>query len=95
MVSSLASGAEIVDPRIGDLLQLDLGTVLVVGAGLAGLLELAQVVHHVAADVADRDAAVLGEVAHHLDELLATLLGELGDGEADQVAVVGGIEADV
>ena len=34
-----------------------------------GVAQLAQVVHHVAADVADRDAALLGDPAHDLDEL--------------------------
>src|SRR3954447_16752647 len=78
---------ELRDLLVGELLELRLGAVLLVRAGLPGLLELAQVVHAVAADVADRDAAVLGDVSHHLDELLAALLRELGDREADDLAV--------
>ena len=65
----LSSAVELGDLAVGELLQLVLGAVLVVGAGLAGVLELAQVVHDVAADVADRDAALLGDVADDLDEL--------------------------
>jgi hypothetical protein len=43
-----------------------------------GVAQLAQVVHRVAADVAQRDLALLGEAAHDLDEVLAALLGQLG-----------------
>src|SRR5215472_5654589 len=45
---------ELANPGVGHLLELHLGSVLVVRAGVAGLLELAQVVHDVAPDVADR-----------------------------------------
>jgi hypothetical protein len=69
--------------------------VLVVRSRLAGLLELAQVVHHVAADVADRDSPLLGDVADDLDQLAPALLGQLRDAKADQIAVIGGSEADV
>src|SRR3954454_20943627 len=86
---------ELGHPRVGQLLQLGLGAALVVLAGLAGVLELAQVVHHVAADVADRDATLLGDVPHHLDELTAALLVELGDLQPDQLAVVVRRQADV
>src|SRR4051812_1102966 len=81
--------------RVGELLELLLGAALVVLAGLAGVLELAQVVHHVAADVADRHATLLGDVPDDLDELPAALLVELRDLEADQLAVVVRREADV
>src|SRR6185312_11839344 len=83
------------DARVGDLLELDLGAVLIVRTGLSGLLELAQVVHDVAADVADRHPPLLGDVAHHLDQLLAPLLRELGDRKADEVAVVAGGQAHI
>src|SRR5579884_1705678 len=86
---------ELRDAEVGDLLQLDFGPVLVVRAGLAGLFELAQVVHDVAADVADRDAALLGDVADDLDQLLATLLGQLRQHEADHRAVVARRQPDV
>src|SRR4051794_10733486 len=77
----LEQRVELADLLVRELLQLRLGAVLLVGARLARLLELAQVVHAVAADVADGHAAVLGDVADDLDELLAALLGELGDRE--------------
>ena len=64
-----SSAVELGDLLVGELLQLDLGAVLVVGRRPRRRPQLAQVVHHVAADVADRDAALLGDVAHDLDEL--------------------------
>src|SRR3954454_391650 len=82
-------------PRVRELLELLLGAALVVLAGLAGVLELAQVVHDVAADVADRHAALLGDVADDLDELAAALLVELRHLQADQLAVVVGREPNV
>ena len=63
--------------------------------GLALGLQLAQVVHRVAADVADRHAALLGEVAHDLDELAAALFGQLGDDQPDELPSLEGCQADV
>src|SRR5215207_4962973 len=85
---ALEQGVELLGLLVGELLQRLLGAVLVVGAGLARVAQLAQVVHYVAADVADRDAPLLRE-------LPAPLLGQLGDRKADQLAVVGGREPDV
>ena len=51
--------------------------------------------HHVAADVADLHPPLLGQPVHDLDELAPALLGERGDGEADEVAVVGGVQPEV
>ena len=79
------------DAAVGELLQLGLGPALLVLADLALLAQLAQVVHAVAADVAHRDPALLREPVHDLDQLLAPLLGQLGDREPDQVAVVEGV----
>src|SRR5215208_7483649 len=90
---ALEEGVELLGLLVGELLQRLLGAVLVVGARLAGVAQLAQVVHDLAADVADGDAALLGEVADHLDELAAALLGQLGHLEADELAVVVGREA--
>ena len=81
--------------RVGELLQLDLGAVLVVGAGFPRGLQLAQVLHRVAAHVADRHTALLGEVAHDLDELAPALLGQLGHDQPHDVAIVGGVQADI
>ena len=61
---------------------------LLVVADVAVLDELLEVPHHVAADVAHRDAALLRHRAHDLDELLAPLLGQLRDRQADELAVV-------
>src|SRR5215217_3033601 len=76
---ALEQGVELLGLLVGELLQRLLGAMLVVGARLARVPQLAEVVHRVAADVADRDLALLGEAPDHLDELLAPLLGELGD----------------
>src|SRR5215210_2180215 len=92
---ALDEGVELLDLLVGELLQRLLGAMLVVGARLARVAQLAEVVHRVAPDVADRDLALLGEASHHLDELPAPLLGELGDLQADDVAVVVGRQPDV
>src|SRR5215211_1159683 len=92
---ALEQGVELLDLLVGELLQRLLGAVLVVGTGLARVAQLAQVVHGVAADVADRDLALLGQAAHHLHQLLAPLLGELGDLQADDLPVVVRGQADV
>ena len=57
--------------------------------------ELLEVLDRVAADVPDRDAALLGHVPHELDELLAPLLGELRDRQADELAVVRRRQAEI
>ncbi len=46
-------------------------------------------------DVADGDPGLLGPLVHDLDQLLATLLGERREREADHVAVVRRREAEV
>ena len=58
-------------------------------------LQGVEVVLRLAADVADRHAGVLGLRADDLHELLATLLGELGQGHPDDVAVVRRVGAEV
>src|SRR3954451_20896774 len=68
---------------------------LVVGAGLARVAQLLEVVHDVAADVAQRDLALLGEAPHDLDELPAPFLGQLRDLQADDRAVVVRRQAEV
>src|SRR5947209_1428274 len=73
---------------VGELLDALLGTTLLVRADVAGVDELLQVLHRVAADLAHGDAVLLGEVAHDLDELLAPLLRQLRDRQADELAVV-------
>src|SRR3954451_23620827 len=80
---------EVGDALVGDLLKLALGAALLVLPHVAPRAQLAQVVHDVAADIADLDAPLLGDVMEHLDHLLAALLGEGRDREADELAVVG------
>src|ERR1700681_1312523 len=88
----------VVDPRdelIGGLLHLDeLGRDLVL-ADVAVLLDAAEVVDLVAADVAHRDTGLLRLAVPQLDEVLAGLLGQLRDGDADHVTVVARIEPEV
>src|SRR5947209_5715848 len=88
-------GVDLADARVGELLQLGLRPVLLVAADLALLLQLAQVVHDVAADVADGDPALLRDPAHDTGEVVAALLGELGDDEPDDLAVVRRRQPDV
>ena len=61
----------------------------------AGIDQLLQVVHDVAAHVADGDATFLGQVPDDLDELLAPLLGQLRDRQADDLAVVRGLQPEI
>ena len=84
-----------VDVLVGELLQPVLCAPLLVVAHVPVANELLQVVHAVTTDVADGDLPVLGKVAHHLDELLPPLLGQLGDREPDQLAVVGRCQTEV
>src|SRR5437879_2118963 len=65
---------------------------LLVLGDVLGLLDPAD---RLGARVADRDAPLLGELVDDLDQLFAALLGERRDGDADDVAVVGGREAEV
>ena len=63
-------------------------TALLVVADVAFHDELLQVLHDVAAHVADRDLSVLGDPSHDLDEILAPLLGERWNREPHDLAVV-------
>ena len=51
---------------------------LLIRAHLALALQLAEIVHDVAADVSHRHPPLLGDPVHDLHQLLAALLGELG-----------------
>ena len=62
------------------------------GAGLEGGLEF---VHRVLAGTADAHAALFGHVLDDLHEVAPALLGELGDGQADDASVVRGIDAEL
>src|SRR3954471_22281009 len=86
---------ELGDLGVGELLQLLVAALLVVGADVAVVLELLEVVHDVAAHAADLHAAVLGQAVGDLHQLAPALLVELGDLQADDAAVVAGREPDV
>src|SRR5688572_11664314 len=62
------------DLGVGELLDLVLGPLQLVAREVAVLLRPLQVVEHVAADVADRDPALLGHLVHQAHHLLAPLL---------------------
>src|SRR5262245_55758303 len=84
-----------VDVLVRDLLEPLLGPAFLVVADLSVPHQLLEVVHDVAPDVPDRDAALLGQVTDDLDELLAPLLREGGYRQANQLAVVRGRDAEV
>src|ERR1022692_1547147 len=95
---SLLPVGGVVDPGdelIGDLLDVgELGRHLIL-AHVAVLLDAAEVVHLVPADVAHRDARFLGLSVNHLDQVLSPFLGELRDGDPDHLAVVARVEAQI
>src|SRR5487761_2059608 len=80
---------------LGHLVQDLLEALDVVTGQALVLLERLELLARVTAHAAQGDLALLGLRAHDLDEGLATLLGEGGEGQADHVAVVGGREAEV
>src|ERR1700680_154301 len=92
---SLSGVVDAGDELVGDLLHLgELAGDLVL-ADMAVLLDAAKMVDLVAADVAHRDAGFLGLAMHELHKVLATLLGELRDGDADHLTVVARVESEI
>src|SRR5215216_2641970 len=80
---------------VGQFLQLVLGPVLVILGDLAFFTQFVDVLHLIAADVTHRDPPFLGHVAGDPDQLPAALLGELGYGEAQDLAVIQRVETDI
>ena len=80
---------------MGGLVEILLGAADLVLAGLAVLLDAVQLLHRLATDVAHRHLGVLALGLGLLDQLAATLLGQLRDGDPDDVAVVGRVHAEV
>src|SRR5262245_46086178 len=80
---------------VGQLLDLVVGSLVFVFRDLLVLQKLLHGFVAVAADVSDRDAMVLSRGVQALDHLLAALLRERGNGQADDFAIVGGIEPEV
>src|SRR5512133_520803 len=86
---------DLVGVVVRQLLDALFGPVFLVAADLALVHELLQVVHDVSADVPDSDTSVLRHLPRDLDELLAALLGQLWDRQADDLAVVRRGQAEV
>src|SRR5262245_1589306 len=80
---------------VGRLLDGVVAATLLVLGHLLVLCEGLQLVVGLSPDVPDRHPRVLRELVHGLGELLAPVLGEGRQGEADHLAVVGGREAEV
>src|SRR4029453_18680510 len=89
---ALQEVVDLLDVLVGELLNALLGAMFVVRANALFFL---QVVDHVTAYIPHRDPPVLGDLPRDLDELLAPLLGQLRDWEANQFSVVRRIEAEV
>ena len=83
------------DVLVGDLLDLVEAAPLVVFGDLVVLQQLLQLVVGVAAHLADAVAAFLGVLVHELRQLLAALLGQRGNRDADDLAVVGRVQPEV
>src|SRR5688500_13559634 len=81
-----------VDVLLGEAVEALLSTGGVVLADLGVLLGLVDRLLGGAAHAAYGDAALLGLGPGQLDELLAALLGELGQRHAQDLAVVGGVD---
>src|ERR1035437_6767800 len=83
------------DEAVGDVLHLgDVALDLVLG-DVPLLLQPAQVVDLVAANVAHRDARLLRLLLDELGELAAAILGQGRDGDADHLPVVAGVEPEL
>ena len=80
---------------VGEILDVLFGLLLVVLGQFALLLGLLDVVDCVAADVADGDLGILGVFADLLREILAALLGQLREDEADNAAVILRVDAEI
>src|SRR5690349_10281604 len=74
---------DVTDVLVGELLDVDLGLLLVVLRDQLFLERFLDVGDHVAAHVADRDARVLRVGTHHLGDVAAPFLGERRQRDAD------------
>ena len=90
---SAGQRVDLLDLRLGDLLQAGVGALRVVLGHLALLLHLVDPVQLVAPDVADRDPRLLRLLPDELDEVAAALLGQRRDRHADHGAVARRVEA--
>src|SRR3546814_19151647 len=76
-------GVDVGDRRVGQLLDLGIRPLAIILADCLFILVLLQIVHAVAADVADGDARLFGILARELGQLLAALLRHFGDRQAE------------
>ena len=86
---------DLLDVFVGQFLQVLFGLYLVVLGDLRVLLELLDIVHGVAADIADGHLGVLAVLAHLLGQFLTAFLRELGEDQSDDSAVVLGVNAQI
>src|SRR5215212_3718435 len=91
----LAGFVHLGDVLVSQLLELIVGAAHLVLGDLVRLLQAAQFVVAVAADVAHGDAPLLHALVHHLCQVLATLLVELRQRQPDHAAVVGWGDAEI
>src|SRR5215216_2236277 len=91
----LEQGVDLGHVLVGDALEALLGPAQLVLGDVAVALQALQGVLLVPADVADAGPRLLGPVLGQAHVLLAPLLGELGEGQADDLAVVGRVDAQV
>ena len=80
---------------VGHLLQVLLSQLQLVLGDLGGLLHLLERLQRIPADVADGHLAALVVLADLLDQFLAALLRQLGEGQPDGLAVILGIDAQI
>src|SRR3712207_5953910 len=85
----LAGLVHVRDVLVGQLLELVRGPPHLVFGHLMALLQLAQLIMAVAADVPNGDAPFLHTLVHELGQLLAPLLVDLRQRQPDHVTVVG------
>ena len=92
---SLGDLIEFGDLGVGEFLGGVEGLALFVFANDLVFEELLQVFVGIAADVAQSDAALFGDMVELLGEFAAAVFGERWNGDADEFAIVGRIEAEI
>ena len=92
---ALRAASILLDEALGEAVELMLGSLDVVLAGLAVLLDGLELLLGLGADTSHLDAGVLSPGAGELDVVLAALLGQCRQGDADDGAVIGGVDAEV
>ena len=86
---------DLVGIAIGQFLDILFADLIVVLGNLTRLLLLLEILDRVAADIPDGNLRLFGVLAEVLDDLLAAFLGQRRDNEANGLAVVLGIYAEL